>query len=170
MGGGALPLPMPTQPETLTATRVATKATSTFFIGVPLSFTPRDSHFVPRCTVSRPLNPMVHRLRRQGGTSKGTVSLGTQLPSRPVAMCLWAGGWHVDGKQLAAVFRIKALWRLLCCALPVLCSGGAGVSGKAGRSRSAGPATAPPSTTIDNSSVVSFELKRSLHLPPSIRT
>jgi len=79
MGGGALPLPMPTQPATLTATRVATKATSTFFIGVPLSFTPRDSHFVPRCTVSRPLNPMVHRLRRQWGTSKGTVSLGTQL-------------------------------------------------------------------------------------------
>ena len=91
MGGGALPLPMPTQPETLTATRVATKATSTFFIGVPLSFTSRDSHFVPRCTVSRPLNPMVHRLRRQWGISKGTVSLGTQLPSRPVAMCLWAG-------------------------------------------------------------------------------
>ena len=79
MGGGALPLPMPTQPETLTATRVATKATSTLFIGVPLSFTPRDSHFVPRCTVSRPLNPMVHRLRRQCGTSKGTVSLVTQL-------------------------------------------------------------------------------------------
>ena len=26
-----------------------------------------------------PLNPMVHRLRRQWGTSKGTVSLGTQL-------------------------------------------------------------------------------------------
>jgi len=40
MGGGALPLPMPTQPATLTATRVATKANSTFFIGVPLSFTP----------------------------------------------------------------------------------------------------------------------------------
>src|SRR6516164_7078769 len=37
MGGGALPLPMPTQPETLTATRVATKANSTFFIGIPLS-------------------------------------------------------------------------------------------------------------------------------------
>src|SRR3974390_1118056 len=54
MGGGALPLPMPTQPETLTATRVATKATSTFFIGIPLSFTPRDAHFVPRCTVGRP--------------------------------------------------------------------------------------------------------------------
>jgi hypothetical protein len=30
-------LPMPTQPATLTATRVATKAMSTFFIGVPLS-------------------------------------------------------------------------------------------------------------------------------------
>jgi hypothetical protein len=37
MGGGALPLPTPTQPATLTATRVATKAISTFFIGVPLS-------------------------------------------------------------------------------------------------------------------------------------
>src|SRR6516225_6840372 len=37
MGGGALPLPMPTQPATLTAMRVATKATSTFFIGIPLS-------------------------------------------------------------------------------------------------------------------------------------
>jgi len=38
MGGGALPLPlpMPAQPATLTATRVATKATSTFFIGIPL--------------------------------------------------------------------------------------------------------------------------------------
>ena len=131
MGGGALPLPlpMPAQPATLTATRVATKATSTFFIGVPLSFTPCDSHFVPRCTVSRPLNPMVHRLRRQWGTSKGTVALGTQLPSRPVAMCLWAGGWHVDGKQLAAVCRIKALWRLHCCGLPVLCWGRAGASG-----------------------------------------
>src|SRR6516164_9740424 len=32
----------------------------------------------------------------------------------------------VDGKQLAAVLRIKALWRLHCCALPVLCWGGAG--------------------------------------------
>jgi hypothetical protein len=31
-----LPLPMPAQPATLTATRVATKATSTFFIGIPL--------------------------------------------------------------------------------------------------------------------------------------
>src|SRR4029079_8522622 len=35
--GGAFPLPKPAQPETLTATRVATKANSTFFIGVPLS-------------------------------------------------------------------------------------------------------------------------------------
>ena len=105
MGGGALPLPMPTQPETLTATRVATKATSTFFIGVPLSFTPRDSHFVPRCTVSRPLNPMVHRFRRQWGTSKGTVSLGTQVAQSSGSN----GGWHVDGKQLAAVLRTKAL-------------------------------------------------------------
>ena len=31
-----------------------------------------------------------------------------------------------DGKQLAAVCRINALRRLLCCALPVLCWGGAG--------------------------------------------
>src|SRR6516165_4278153 len=56
-GGGPLPLPMPTQPATLTATRVATKANRTFFIGVPLSFTPCDSHFVPRCTVGRPAEP-----------------------------------------------------------------------------------------------------------------
>jgi high affinity Mn2+ porin len=32
----------------------------------------------------------------------------------------------LNGKQLAAVFRIKALRRLHCCALPVLCWGGAG--------------------------------------------
>jgi hypothetical protein len=74
-----LPLPTPTQPATLTATRIATKATSTLFIGIPLSFAPRDAHFVPRCTVGRPPKPMVHQLRRQWGTSKGTVSLGTQL-------------------------------------------------------------------------------------------
>ena len=61
MGGGALPLPMPTQPETLTATRVATKANSTFFIGVPLFFHAHARHtFVLRCTVSRLPNPMVH--------------------------------------------------------------------------------------------------------------
>ena len=35
----------------------------------------------------------------------------------------------VDGKQLAAVCRIKPLRRLHCCALPVLCWGGAGASG-----------------------------------------
>jgi hypothetical protein len=34
-GGGALPLPKPAQPETLTATRVATKANTSFFIGAP---------------------------------------------------------------------------------------------------------------------------------------
>jgi hypothetical protein len=45
-------------------------------------------------------------------------------------MCLWAGGWHVDGKQLAAVLRIKALRRLHCCALLVLCWGAAGMPGK----------------------------------------
>jgi hypothetical protein len=32
------------------------------------------------------------------------------------------------GNSLAAVLRIKALWRLHCCALPVLCWGGAGAS------------------------------------------
>jgi len=35
----------------------------------------------------------------------------------------------VNGKQLAAVCRIKPLRRLHCCALPVLCWGGAGVPG-----------------------------------------
>ena len=33
-----------------------------------------------------------------------------------------------DGKQLATVCRIKPLRRLHCCALPVLCWGGAGAS------------------------------------------
>ena len=50
-----------------------------FSLEFPFSFTPRDAHFVPRYTVGRPRKPMVHRLRRQWGTSKGTVSLGTQL-------------------------------------------------------------------------------------------
>jgi hypothetical protein len=44
----------------------------------------------------------------------------------------------VDGKQLAAVFRIKALWRLRCCALPVLCWGGAGAPGLSFLPRSSG--------------------------------
>ena len=35
----------------------------------------------------------------------------------------------LDGKQFAAVFRIKPLRRLHCCALPVLCWGGVGASG-----------------------------------------
>ena len=35
----------------------------------------------------------------------------------------------VDGKQLAAVLRIKPLWRLHRCALLVFCWGGAGASG-----------------------------------------
>jgi hypothetical protein len=53
-GGGAFPfpLPRPAQPETLTATRVATKAHNTFFIGGPLSSRPA-MHFVPRPTVGR---------------------------------------------------------------------------------------------------------------------
>jgi hypothetical protein len=53
-GGGAFPfpLPRPAQPETLTATRVATKANNTFFIGVPLSSRPA-MHFVPRSTLCR---------------------------------------------------------------------------------------------------------------------
>src|SRR6185369_9565259 len=79
IGGGALPLPlpMPAQPATLTATRVATKAMSTFFIGVPLS-SRQAMHtsclaalLVARC------RQCVHCLRRQWGTSKETVSLGT---------------------------------------------------------------------------------------------
>jgi hypothetical protein len=36
----------------------------------------------------------------------------------------------VDGKQPAAVCRIKALWRLHCCGLLVHCWGGAGAPGK----------------------------------------
>ena len=37
---------------------------------------------------------------------------------------------NVDGKQLAAVLRIKPLRHLHCCALPVFCLGGVGASGK----------------------------------------
>jgi hypothetical protein len=33
--GGALPLPTPAQPETLTATSVATRTNNSFFIGAP---------------------------------------------------------------------------------------------------------------------------------------
>jgi hypothetical protein len=36
----------------------------------------------------------------------------------------------VHGKQLAAVLRIKPLWRLRCCGLPVFCRGEVGASGK----------------------------------------
>jgi hypothetical protein len=36
--GGALPLPTPTQPETLTATSVATSANRSFFIGIPSGY------------------------------------------------------------------------------------------------------------------------------------
>jgi hypothetical protein len=32
----------------------------------------------------------------------------------------------IDGKQLTAVCRIKTLWYLHCCALPVFCCRGAG--------------------------------------------
>jgi hypothetical protein len=41
--------------------------------------------FVPRCTIGRPLPSMVHCLRREWRTSKGTVSLGTQLGTRVMA-------------------------------------------------------------------------------------
>jgi hypothetical protein len=58
-----------------------------FSLEFPCLFTPRDAHFVPRCNVGRPLKPMVHRLRRQWGTSKGTVSLGTQLRGVPSKTC-----------------------------------------------------------------------------------
>jgi hypothetical protein len=37
-----LPLPMPTQPDTLTATRVATSAIRSFFIGIPSAAAPCD--------------------------------------------------------------------------------------------------------------------------------
>ena len=82
IGGGAFPLPRPAQPETLTATRVAIKAMSTLFIGSSPFYTPRDAHFVPRCTVGRPLPSMVHCLRGRWATSKGIVSWGTQLGVR----------------------------------------------------------------------------------------
>ena len=92
MGGGALPLPMPTQPATLTATRVATKAMSTFFIGVPLSSRHAMHTSCLAAPLVGPLPSMVHRLRRQWGTSKGTVSLGTQLGARySFAACFSAG-------------------------------------------------------------------------------
>jgi hypothetical protein len=47
-----LPLPIPAQPETLTATTVATKATNSFFIGVPLC-SRQAMHFVRRSNVGR---------------------------------------------------------------------------------------------------------------------
>src|SRR6516164_11640976 len=65
-GGGPLPLAMPTQPATLTATRVATKANRTFFIGVPLSFTPT------RGTLSCFAAPLVAR-RSKWFTGSGDV-------------------------------------------------------------------------------------------------
>src|SRR6516225_3735904 len=92
-GGGPLPLPMPTQPATLTATRVATKANRTFFIGVPLSFTPCDSHFVPRCTVGRPAEPNGSPAPETVRHLKGTVSLGTQLRGVRSKTCQRAAGW-----------------------------------------------------------------------------
>ena len=78
IGGGALPLPlpMPAQPATLTATRVATKAMSTFFIGVPLS----SRHAMHTSCLAAPLvarcRQCVHCLRRQWGTFKGDCVLG----------------------------------------------------------------------------------------------
>src|SRR6516162_2434701 len=82
-GGGPLPLPMPTQPATLTATRVATKANRTFFIGVPLSFTPCDSHFVPRCTVGRPAEPNGSPAPETVRHFKGDCVLGDTVTRRP---------------------------------------------------------------------------------------
>ena len=80
-GGGALPfpLPMPAQPATLTATRVATKAMSTFFIGVPL-FSRHAMHtsclaalLVARC------RQCVHCLRRQRALQTGLCPRGHSL-------------------------------------------------------------------------------------------
>jgi hypothetical protein len=94
MGGGALPLPMPTQPETLTATRVATKANRTFFIGVPLSFTPRDSHFVPRCTVGRPAEPNGSSAPETVRQFKGDRVFGDTVTRRAQQNLLSpSGGW-----------------------------------------------------------------------------
>jgi hypothetical protein len=70
-----LPLPMPAQPATLTATRVATKAMSTFFIGSPF-FTPRDAHLVPRYPVGRPLPSMRSLPPETAGHFEGDCVLG----------------------------------------------------------------------------------------------
>ena len=77
-----MPLPMPTQPATLTAMRVATKATSTFFIGVPLS----SRHTMHTSCLAIPLvarcRRCVHCLRRQWGTLEGDCVLGDTVRAR----------------------------------------------------------------------------------------
>ncbi len=47
-----MPLPMPTQPETLTATRVATSAIRSFFIGIPSAVGPCDETQRAHCNTN----------------------------------------------------------------------------------------------------------------------
>src|SRR6516165_9647992 len=49
------------------------------------------------------------------------------FPSSREAERLKRSATLVDGKQLVAVCRINALWRLRCCALPVCGFGGEGL-------------------------------------------
>src|SRR6516165_4479321 len=93
-GGGPLPLPMPTQPATLTATRVATKANRTFFIGVPLSFTPT------RGTLSCFAAPLVAR-RSQWFTGSGDVGALRK------GLCLWGHSYAAcAAKPAVAAYRL----------------------------------------------------------------
>src|SRR5215471_10672310 len=84
---------MPTQPATLTATRVATKATRTFFIGVPLSFTPT------RGTLSCFAAPLVAR-RSQWFTGSGDVG------ALQKGLCLWGHSYAAcAAKPAVAAYR-----------------------------------------------------------------
>src|SRR3974390_2723468 len=97
MGGGALPWPMPTQPATLTATRVATKAMSTFFIGVPLS----SRHAMHTSYLAAPLvarcRHCVHCLRRRWGTLEGDCVLGDTVRRRGRSVPLGEGRGRATG-------------------------------------------------------------------------
>ena len=59
-----------------------------------------------------------------------TVRRARPHPARPRPSRVRHQPTLADGKQLAAVLRIKPLRHLHCCALPVFCLGGVGASGK----------------------------------------